>query len=190
MSKKFNNIFSTFIQEGYEAAKLIQDPANKATAYAALANAIATAGLVETNTDINLEEKESTTATKGKDSLKAESSKGTKKTSTKKKEEPVAEEEPTVEEPQEEEVKAEEPQSATVENKADADDWEAPGVQDKYAEQLGRLQAYVDAWGEDYVYGEALSYWSEGAFNSADSIRPSNIDGFLVYLDSLCAEAN
>lgn len=184
MSKKFNNIFSTFIQEGYEAAKLIQDPANKATAYAALANAIATAGLVETNTDINLEEKESTTATKGKDSLKAESSKGTKKTSTKKKEEPVAAEEP------QEEVKAEEPQSETVENSADTDDWDAPGVQDKYAEQLSRLQAYVDAWGEDYVYGEALSYWSEGAFNSADSIRPSNIDGFLVYLDSLCAEAN
>jgi hypothetical protein len=171
-----SNLKKTFLeslQKGFDAAKLITEPKDKAIAYAQLAQAIATTGLID-NAEIEEkdENKETTTKkkTSGKDSLKAESGKGNKK-------EEVVAEEPTTPEKVEE-------TSEVVE-----DNWDSEEIRSQYEEQLTRLQAYVDAWGEDYVYTDLLNAWTEGAFNGADNVRPSNIDGFLTYIDALVEQS-
>ena len=56
------------------------------------------------------------------------------------------------------------------------------------AEQLGILNSYVEAWGDAYVYNDCLGCFSEGAFTGAENVRPSNIDGFVVYLNEIAQQ--
>lgn len=175
MSNNLTKVFSTALQKGFDAAKLIVEPKDKALAYAELVKAIAQTGLV-VDTEIIEEIKEKETKKKsGKDSLKAESGKGKKKT-----------EEPVEQAPVDETPKASEVTEDIEEDIPEEDDnWESEAIREAKNDQLELLQEYVTAWGEDYVYNTLLEAWSEGTFSGVENVRPSNIDGFLAYIAEL-----
>ena len=198
------NVFEYLVNTGMEQLDLIGDAEKKATICAELAKAVAQSGLltadavevVETVEPKKEEKKKSTKKTK-KDALKPEAS---KIESTP--QEPVMEEEtietpqePVMEEVQEEVIETpqepvtqeevvETPQEPVAEETVMEDEW-TDAMCELKAEQLELLSAYCEAWGEDYVYGDCLGAFSEGAFTGAENVRPSNIDGFVVYLQEL-----
>lgn len=196
------NVFEYLVNTGMEQLELIADAEKKATICADLAKAIAQSGLLAGPVSVEAEEvaqepkkeekKKSTKKSNSKkDALKPEASKvETTTTTVETPQEPVIEEE-VVETPQEpvmEEPVAEVPQEPVVEEPAQevemVDEWTDEMCELK-AEQLELLNAYVEAWGDDYVYGDCLGAFSEGAFTGGENVRPSNIDGFVVYLQEL-----
>lgn len=216
MSKSIKETFVTIINEGYKATEGITDPYQKATALANLGQALALSGLLSSATQIT--ESNSKVEATGKESLKAESGKGTKSKSKSKAKEvkeelpsvtdipPVQEEElemPPVEEVIEpanveeiiEETASEEISASAEENVEDeiSSEWTEEMAELK-AEQLELLGQYVDAWEASYVYGECIPAFFEDSSIVADEenyyeyIRPTNIDSFLAYLSSLASE--
>lgn len=181
------NVFEYLVNTGMEQLELIGDAEKKATICAELAKAVAQSGLLTVGTEdvaaveTKKEEKATKKSTKKnskKDALKPEASKVV--------EEPVeVPQEPVVEEAVEvpQEPVAEESVAAPQEPEI-TDEWTDEMCELK-AEQLELLTAYCEAWGEDYVYGDCLGAFSEGAFTGAENVRPSNIDGFVVYLQEL-----
>lgn len=180
------NLTKTFLQtlqKGFDAAKLIELPKERAMAYSELAKAIAMTGIIkdteemeisEETTEKEVTEKETKkkTTSKKKESLKNEASKTTKKESS---EQNIEEDESkNIEEPSED-------------NELE-DQW-TDEMSELKAEQVERLKQFVDAWGEDYVYEDCLSAWSEGAFTGVDNVRPTNIDGFVSYLELISSES-
>ena len=184
--------FEFLINTGVSAVEGIVDPKERATVCAELAKAIAMSGVlreseVAEETAQQAEEKKEAKkkASKGKgnakkDALKTENQKEETATPV---EEVKQEESTTPAEPQiiEEEVPAAPAEVEIV------DEWTDEMLTLK-AEQLELLNSYVAAWGEDYVYGDCLGYFSEGAFSGAENVRPSNIDGFVVYLNQLAEQ--
>lgn len=174
------NIYKDVLQKGFDAAKLIIDQDKKALAYAELAKAIAATGLVENLEGVITEtetketkktESKKTTANTKKDSLKADAGKGTE---VKEEKEEVA---PT---PVEENTSTE----AEV-----TDEWTEEMTTAK-AEALGRLKQYTDAWTEDYVYNQCVpAFFEDKTVLGGDNIRPTNIDGFITYLDQIANSA-
>lgn len=199
MSISLTKTFSEALQKGFDATKAIMDPKDKALAYAHLAQAIAMTGLVEGGTDTTNDaevpvEKETKAKSKkntNKDSLKADAGKGS---ATKEVVEEVEaeiieenEEEPVVEEIVEEIVE-ETAEEATEEEIEIDDEWTDEMINLKAA-QLDLLNQYSDAWTEEYVFNDCVTAWSEGTFSGKDSIRPTNIDGFLTYLEQISESA-
>lgn len=193
------NVFEYLVNTGMEQLDLIADAEKKALICADLAKAIAQSGLltgsaVTTEETVEAQEpevketkkttKKSTKKSK-KDALKPEASK-VDNTAT----EIVEEEVEVPQAPVMEEVVEETPQEPVAEETVATqevemvDEWTDEMCELK-AEQLELLNAYVEAWGEDYVYGDCLGAFSEGAFTGGENVRPSNIDGFVVYLQEL-----
>lgn len=193
MSLSLTKTFRDALQEGFKAAKNLESK-DKALAYAELAKAIAMTGLVEdlaegpsdvtdsapkedTKTVAKTETKKPAATNTKKDSLKTDAGKGTA---------PVKE---AVEEkvPEEEEVVPTEETTAVADEVAIDEEW-TDAMTSAKAEALETLKAYTDAWGEDYVYNDCVNAWSEGAFSGADNIRPTNIDGFITYLEQISTQ--
>lgn len=192
------NVFEYLVNTGMEQLDLIADAEKKALICADLAKAIAQSGLltgsvaVEENVEAQEPKEEKKTTKKStkkskKDALKPEASK-VETTTTE-----IVEEE--IEVPQAPEATEEVPQEPVMEETVETpqepaqqvemvDEWTDEMCELK-AEQLELLSAYCEAWGEDYVYGDCLGAFSEGAFSGAENVRPSNIDGFVVYLQEL-----
>ena len=159
------NIKKTFIElinTGVEAIDSISDANNKAIACAELANSIAkaewilkleTCKEIETSKEIEAEvskaKKQAEKKSKGKDSLKTGANKG------KKKKEETVEEVPQIEEvPQVEEI----PDSIIEET------WTEENIE-KYADYLTYLNQVEEMYGEEWLYGEAISSFSNGVLN-------------------------
>lgn len=187
--------FEFLINTGIESIEGIVDPKEKATVCAELAKAIAMSGVLrgseveaEETTPVVEEKKETKKKGAGK---KASSKKEALKTENQKEETvtpiaetPVVEEAPQV--PQE--PIAEEPVATPAPAEVEiVDEWTEEMLTLK-AEQLGILNAYVEAWGDAYVYNDCLGCFSENAFTGAENVRPSNIDGFVVYLNELAQQ--
>lgn len=173
---KLQMAFTDFINAGSEAAKRITEAKDKAMAYAALAQAIAESKLM----DVQTEAVETKAEVTGKESLKAESSKG--KTKSKAKEKEVKEE--IVPEVEAETI----PEVETSTEEVMEEEW-SEKMQEVKAEQLGVLNQYIEAWGEEYIVTECMTRFFEDASITADQlwayIRPTNIDGFVAYLASI-----
>lgn len=192
--------FEFLINTGIESIEGIVDPKEKATVCAELAKAIAMSGVLrgseveaEETTPVVEEKKETKKKGAGK---KASSKKEALKTENQKEEivTPIAEA-PVVETPAVEEAPqvpqepiAEEPVATPAPAEVEiVDEWTEEMLTLK-AEQLGILNAYVEAWGDAYVYNDCLGCFSENAFTGAENVRPSNIDGFVVYLNELAQQ--
>lgn len=186
---KLTNSFNKVIKEAYSLVGGITDVKDKAMALAAIAQAIASTGAVEAadieDVDGAKEEVKKDTAKKGastnakKDALKPEAGKGKTTPAPKEEKEEIAPvEDPTPAEettPEETEVEIEE-------------EWSEAMTELKAAE-LERLQGYVEAWTDEYVYGDCVAAFFESSeVTGADNIRPTNIDGFLTYLDQLAEQ--
>lgn len=192
--------FEFLINTGIESIEGIVDPKEKATVCAELAKAIAMSGVLrgseveaEETTPVVEEKKETKKKGAGK---KASSKKEALKTENQKEETvtPIAEapvaETPVVEEAPQvpQEPIAEEPVATPAPAEVEiVDEWTEEMLTLK-AEQLGILNAYVEAWGDAYVYNDCLGCFSENAFTGAENVRPSNIDGFVVYLNELAQQ--
>ena len=189
-----NKISQTFVKalkKGFDAANMITEQDKKALAYAELAKAIAATGLVE---DVDVSDAETTDKEDApkktdnkkatnikKDALKPESGKGAKP------KEEVEEKAPVQEEiaPVEEEAQTETQSEVEIE-----EEWTDAMVELK-SDVLARLAQYTaeDAWGEEYVYNDCVSSFFESAeITGKDNIRPTNIDGFVTYLDQLAEQ--
>lgn len=195
--------FEFLINTGIESIEGIVDPKEKATVCAELAKAIAMSGILrgteaEETTPVVEEKKETKKKSSGK---KSSSKKEALKTENQKEETvtpmeeapvaqtPVAEAEIVEETPQvPQEPIAEEPVATPAPTEVEiVDEWTEEMLNLK-AEQLGILNAYVEAWGDTYVYNDCLGCFSENAFTGAENVRPSNIDGFVVYLNDLAQQ--
>lgn len=201
--------FEFLINTGVSAVEGIVDSKERATVCAELAKAIAMSGILRGDVAEEAVEtepkKETATKSKSKGKGKASSKKEALKTENQKEEtvtpmpeETVAEEPQVPEEPQTpvaEEPIAEEPAPVEEEPVATAptqeveivDEWTDEMCTVK-AEQLEILNSYVEAWGAEYVYNDCLGCFSEGTFTGAENVRPSNIDGFVVYLNELAQQ--
>lgn len=200
-------LFEQLINTGVENLEMVE-PKDKSMVCAELAKAIAMSGLLSegivTTTEEDTKEpkaeektepkKEKKTSSKSKtakskaekEALKPEAGKGKKVA-----EEPVAEEPQEPEVPQEE-APAETPQEEVVaepgaQNLSDLDEW-TEALQVEKREQLETLEAYTAAWGEEYVYNDCLSAFTNGVLTGPAAVRPSNIDGFVVYLQQLAEQ--
>lgn len=207
---KIIDTFKLAIKEGMDAAALIEKASERAEAYAAIANAIATSGVLKR--DALLEEE----LPKGKESLKPETSK--KRGANKKKpveaptlveEEAVVEEVPVVEEvvepvteevveeeqvievneeipaqevPVVEEVIQEETEVPVVEEEEITAEWTDEALE-QFAEEREFLNAVLEEYDEQSV-ADQLSWWSEGVYTSIEDISPLNIAGFVAFLKS------
>lgn len=183
--------FYQAVQKGLDAAKAIPvtEQKDKALAYAELANAIALTGLVEDGvletTDAAPAEKEvkktetkKTATTTKKDSLKADSGKGAATTA------PIKEEKEETVPEQTEEV------TSTTETDVEVTDEWTEEMTEAKAEALERLKQYTDAWTEDYVYNQCVpAFFEDPSIVGGDNIRPTNIDGFITYLDQIANSA-
>lgn len=206
----FTRQFVEILNKGLEAAKMITEADKKALAYAELAKAVAQTGLVTgeghessttTEEQPKKEAKKETKKKTGKDSLSPAAGKGKKKTETA----PESVTEPEVEMPEEEimpeveptveaETAAEHPGvdtthvEAEVETEVELDEEWTDAMCELKAEALERYNAYCEAWGEDFVNNDCVERFFEGAYRGAEYIRPTNIDGFISYLDQLSAQ--
>lgn len=192
--------FEFLINTGVSSVEGIVDPKERAMVCAELAKAIAMSGVlrepeVEETAEQAEEKKEAKrkAASKGKgnskkEALKTENQKEETVTPVKEEvavpETPAVPEEPVAPAVEEEVVKT--PAVAPTEVEI-VDEWTDEMLTLK-AEQLELLNSYVAAWGEEYVYNDCLGYFSEGAFAGAENVRPSNIDGFVVYLNQLAEQ--
>lgn len=194
--------FEFLINTGVQSLEMVADGEKKAAICAELAKAIAMSGVLR-GTEVEeeptpVEEPKTTGKGKKTTSKKSNSKKESLKTENQKEETvtpveeaPVAPEMPT--EPVEEAPQApieEEPTPVPAPAATEVevvDEWTEEMLTLK-AEQLGILNSYVEAWGEEYIYTDCLGCFSENAFTGAENVRPSNIDGFVVYLNQLAEQ--
>jgi hypothetical protein len=174
------NTFAKVFQAGLDAASLITDQKDKGLVYAELAKALAATGLVtEKDTAVTENDKET----------KKETAKETKKTNNSKKDSLKADA-AKAQAPKEEK---EETPTAPVETETEgeveiAEEWTDDMVTLK-TESLERLNAYAETWGEDYVYNQCVpAFFEDQTVVGKDNIRPTNIDGFVSYLDQLAEQ--
>lgn len=194
------NTFEFLINTAVESLEMVADAEKKATICAQLAQAIALSGAlrpeveampVQEESEPVKEEPKKTTKKKSsskKDSLKTENTKApAKEKEVVEEETPQVPEEPVAEEPSVPEEPVQTPAEEPAQEVEMTDEWTDEMATAK-AEQLELLNAYVEAWGEEFVYGDCLSAFSEGALVGGENVRPSNIDGFVIYLHELAQQ--
>ena len=200
------NIKKTFIElinTGVEAIDSISDANNKAIACAELANSIAkaewilkleTCKEIETSKEIEAEvskaKKQAEKKSKGKDSLKTGANKGKKKKEETVEEVPQIEEVPQVEEiPQIEEIPQVEevPQVEEIPDSIIEETWTEENIE-KYADYLTYLNQVEEMYGEEWLYGEAISSFSNGVLNKKEDLTPLNIEGFAIWISKVLDE--
>lgn len=197
---KFEKVFTDLINEGSIAAKRITDSDKKAMAYAALAQAIATSNLMlpsillegSITPEIETDKEES-----NKESLKTSASKGkgkskTKSAATKVEEEilPDLEAEKVEEAVKEIESKIVEEQIQEQESQDELSGEWTDEMLAKKDEQINLLNSYIDSWTQEYILDTCMTTFFEVSQIPAEElwnyIRPTNIDAFIAYLESLC----
>lgn len=172
-------LFSEALQNGMKAANGITDNYQRATAYAALASAMAKTGLVAggnlEETDAEATAAPAATTEKGKDSLKPETAKAKAAPApiapAAKKEEKKAEPEPAAEEP------------ATEEEPELTEEWT-----DEMVELKGEQIAFISELKEQYeeaTLNDCVEQFSEKTMSSLDEITPLNIDAFVAFMQAL-----
>lgn len=195
------NTFEFLINTAVESLEMVADAEKKAGICAQLAQAIALSGALrpeveamempqkeETKETTKEEKKSSKKKSSKKDALKPENTKAPAKAEetteeAAEEEVPQVPEEPVAETPE----VPEEPVQTPAQEVEMTDEWTDEMATAK-AEQLELLNAYVEAWGEEFVYGDCLSAFSEGALVGGENVRPSNIDGFVIYLHELAQQ--
>ena len=185
--------FEFLINTGVQSLEMVADAEKKASICAELAKAIAISGVLRA-TDVDesiapVDEKPETTTTKKKNSRSSKNSKKEALKTENQKEETVTPVEETPAVPQEPVAVEEEPvQTPAQPVEAEiVDEW-TEEMQVLKAEQLGILNTYVEAWGYEYVYNDCLGCFTENTLTGAENVRPSNIDGFVVYLNELAQQ--
>lgn len=177
-------IFLTTINKGLEATSLISDPKDKALAYAQIARALATTGLVRDavlpkDVDITIEE--------NKEAIKEEAKKATKKKTSQKQKSKQAEE--TKEESQPEVQETAEPEAQeTVETPAEDQETEKELDWDDVTEEVDILNDFKGTYGDDAI-NECIRAFSDNVLVSIEDITPANIKAFVTYLNMLQNEA-
>ena len=183
-----NKIFYENLETALKTSKAIVDPKDKCMASANIALAIAMTGAV---TEESLT-KYINSATSGADkssSLKPGANKA-KKSSSKKTEEKPAEKAKAEVVPEDSETEETEPVDTENVEETDNDEWPEE-IPEEYIDDINELKRYVEGWGEDYVYVDCLYEFSEHQFKGKENVRPSNIKGFVAYLqawEKQCAE--
>lgn len=192
--------FEFLINTGVQSLEYIPEGEKKASICAELAKAIALSGVLNQTTQIedntDTEEKfktKKTTKKSKKDSLKTENQK--EETVT-----PIEEttntevikqqyQQPVIEEVENvnQEIIEEEITAIPETTEQMTDSWTEEMCKIK-AEQLELLNRYVEAWGDEYVYNDCLRCFSENTFVGSENVRPSNIDGFIYYLNELAQQ--
>lgn len=164
------SMFVSAINEGMKAAKMVQDPAAKANAYAAIASALAETGLINISADGEFEEgtaaapsTPASTPAKGKDALKA----GAGKAKAQKDPEPKPEPEAPAEAP--------EPELT--------EEWTEDMISLK-ADQIAYLQWLRESY-EEAQLNATVEQFSEGTMSTLDDISPLNIDAFVAFVQTL-----
>lgn len=174
-------VFEFLVQTGMDQIELIAEPKEKALACAALATAVAKSGLLMPM--ITLEGQTACLTNVEPEPIKET---GKKKAAGKKKVEAK-----DVLKPEAAKIEAPAPiveeQIETPQEPVETDEWTDETCTER-AEELTMLNQYVEAWGEDYVYVDCLTAFTEGAFSGGENVRPSNIQGFLVYLQQLAEQ--
>lgn len=187
--------FEYLINTGVSAVEGIVDAKERAMVCAELAKAVAMSGVLKASdvdesispADIEKPEKE---AKKGSKSSKSNKKEALKTENQKKETATPVEEAAPVDEPEVPQAPVEE---EVVETPAPAqeveivDEW-TEEMQQLKAEQLEILNSYVEAWGDEYVYNDCLGCFTENTLVGAENVRPSNIDGFVVYLNELAQQ--
>ena len=169
--------FNAVITEAMKNAELVTDNYQKAMALAAVAQALATTGLVS---DVKVEATEE----------KAEPKK-TKKTADKMKRQPkeLPPEENKEEAPATEEKSIEKKASAKEEApKTWTEEWTEEAC-DFFADQLEYISNFVENWGEEAA-NSCLSDFSDGVLKDITAdVNPMNIDGIVKAFQELEKEA-
>ena len=211
---KLKEVFIDFINEGEKSAKMILDADKKAMAYAALAQALADSHLmIEMSTgiaEVETSGKDSLKPEANKGGKKGGKT-GNKKAADVAPVTPEAEV-PAVE--QQEAPEAETPLVETpewlTEVQAELPSTEAPAVEQQEAtvadeikveaewteemlnlknSEIDLLNSYITAWTEDFIVTKCMTGYFEDSTITADKlweyIRPTNIDGFIAYLEAL-----
>jgi hypothetical protein len=175
---KLSTLFVEAINEGLKAAKLIQAPEQKATAYAALAQAMAQTGLISSGDGADTVP--DTTPAAASTPAPAATGKGSLKAGIK----------PKVTTPPAEKAAAPiekaAPVVAPVVEPELADEWNDVTLAAK-ASELEMMTQCREYYGDEALLG-ALSDFSEGVLTTFEDITPLNIDGFLEYLKGLAAQ--
>lgn len=200
--KAISKMYYQAIQKAMKAADNIEatEQYKKAMAFAAISQSIATAGLVEPKEDDEVEAvaetketakkpetKKATTNTK-KDALKPEAGKGAKAADPVKEE--VVEEVEAEVVPEAEEGAVQEETAVESNGEVEIEEEWTDAMCELKAESLERLNAYVAAWTEDYVYNTCVpAFFEDQSIVGGDNIRPTNVDGFVTYLDQIAAQA-
>ena len=170
-------IFNSMIGKAIENAGLIESPRDKAMAYAAIAQALATTGKIGDDVAISKESKPAKQA-KNADKLKRQP-KNLEPEDVK--EEEKAEEKPK--EDVEETTSAEEPVAEAPDTEED-NEW-TDEAQDKHAEELEYLEEFIEKWGEDGL-AECVKEFSKGTLkNGFDDVTPGNIKAIVIYLKEI-----
>lgn len=196
--------FEFLINTGVQSLEYIPEGEKKASICAELAKAIALSGALNQTSqiedDTNIEEKvktKKTTKKSKKESLKTENQKEETVTPIEEitntevveqqYQQPVIEEIENVDNNTNQEIIEEEITAIPEATEQMTDSWTEEMCRVK-AEQLELLNRYVEAWGDEYVYNECLRCFSENTFVGAENVRPSNIDGFIYYLNELAQQ--
>lgn len=168
---KVQDTFLKAINEGMAAARMIQDPAHKASAYAQLAHALAITGLVAnpaTDSTGSAEQAEEAavpaTPAKGKDSLKPDASKVKKEESVTP---PAA---PAAEAPEAEA----------------SEEWTEELITQK-ADQIEYISNLKNDYDENQL-NQCVQKFSDGHLSTLDDISPLNIDAFVAFMQGLIAQ--
>lgn len=182
-------LFLDNLNEAIKKGAAATDPKDKSLICSNIALAIAMTGVVTEESINKLLSTKGTNEDKS-ESLKASAGKGNKKTSKKKQEEvaPVEEEQEDIEVVPVEESQDTEgtPQESEVNNEEIEEEW-TESAQEKYKEELERLNQYTEAWTEEYVFETCLYEFSEHQFKGKENVRPCNIGAFIAWLDQLAA---
>lgn len=161
-------LFLTAINNGMASAKMIQDPAHKANAYAALAHAMALTGLAG-SADAPIESAPSV-AKSGKDSLKPGADKKAETPTP-----AVAAGEQTVS------SESEAPEAELT------DEWTDEAVAAK-ADQITFIEN-LKAEYEESALDQCVQQFSEGQLQTLSEISPLNIDAFVAFMEAMINQA-
>lgn len=165
------DLFLKAVNEGMKSAAMIQEPAHKANAYAAIAHALALTGLAGSATGDTGIQTDSTPASAapaaaatGKNALKPDAGKKAETTPA-----PAA-------------VEPEAPEAELT------DEWtdEAIAIKADGIAFIGQLKENYDEASLD----QCVQQFSEGQLQTLGEISPLNIDAFVAFMEAMIAQAN
>lgn len=181
--------FVSLVETGWESIQAISDPEKKALAVAELAKAVAATGLVG---HLDVAPMTAEQASETKEAIKADKPGATTKAAPEPEKQKVAPEpkkEKAAPAPKKEEPAAE-VQAQVTESSESTDEWNEV-TEAKYAKELEYIGALMDSYGDEGpdIINECVADFSEGNYKSFEDITPSNIIGFVAFLELLLKSA-